>query len=157
MPTTVFLSIRGEGASRMLESFRRTLGDDAASLVVVPTNDDNGYHGSAEVADVVAAREAFALARTPFPAMKAYLSGMVRAELPPRHADHSSEPRPARGMGPRPRGPERPQEPRGRAPERVVEAEAGAESAEREQRRTPLRGRNRNQRRQAPGEAPAAE
>ncbi len=35
MPTTVFLSIRGEGASRVLESFRRALGEEGESLVVV--------------------------------------------------------------------------------------------------------------------------
>src|SRR5690242_7086581 len=104
MPTTVFLSIRGEGASRVLESFRRALGEEAESLVVVTTNDDSGYHGSAEVSDVAAAREAFATARKPFPALKAYIGAGSRDRdeaLPRATPPASSEARPARQPEPR--------------------------------------------------------
>ena len=161
MPTTVFLSIRGEGASRALEVFRRALGEEAASLVVVPTNDDNGYHGSAEVSDVAAAREAFAVARKPFPSLKAYIGagGRERDDAPSRPSPQpSTEARPARPSEPRARSAERPQEargraaePKGRGQEKGREKESTAEGAERGKRRSPLRHRNRNQRRQPPG------
>jgi hypothetical protein len=165
MPTTVFLSLRGEGASRVLESFRRALGEEAESLVVVPTNDDSGYHGSAEVNDVAAAREAFATARKPFPALKAYIGAgsRDRDETLPRTASPTqAEARPVRQAEPKARPTERPQEARGRAAEpkgrgqdKVREKEAPAEGAESSRRRSPLRHRNRNQRRQTPGEGPA--
>lgn len=169
MPTTVYLSIRGEGASRVLEVFRRALGEEAASLVVVPTNDDNGYHGSAEVSDVAAAREAFAVARKPFPALKGFIGagGRERDDAPGRPAGSAPEqargPRPAEQKG---RGGERPQEPRRRAaaPKPPGQEKAGEkppppeapEGGERAKRRSPLRHRNRNQRRQGPDEAPPA-
>src|SRR6478735_8834661 len=73
MPTTVYLSLRGDGASRVLEGFRRALGAEAETLVVVPNRDDTGYYGSADVSDVAAAREAFAAARKLYPALKAFI------------------------------------------------------------------------------------
>lgn len=164
MPTTVFLSLRGEGASRVLESFRRALGEEAASLVVVPTNDDNGYHGSAEVNDVAAAREAFAAARKPFPSLKGYIGagGRDRDDLPSRTpAQSTTEARPARPTEPRSRPPERTQEGRGRAAEqkgrgqekgREKEPPVEGTPTERGRRRSPLRQRNRNQRTQPPGQ-----
>src|SRR5947199_535863 len=153
MPTTVFLSIRGEGASRVLESFRRALGEEAESLVVVPTNDDSGYHGSAEVSDVAAAREAFATARKPFPTLKAYIGAgsRERDEAPPRAMPATSaEARPARQAEPKARSGERSQEARGRAAEpkgrgqdKAREQEAPAEGGEQGRRRSPLRHRSR--------------
>lgn len=142
MPTTVFLSLRGDDASRALESFRRALGEDAQSLVVVPTNDESGYHGSAEVDDLAAAREAFALARKPFPALRAYLGAGGRDEPPPRPAtngdgqsrrggDNRGRPtdRPAESRpDTRARGPEqRPRTGEQRAPERSHETEPPAQ------------------------------
>jgi hypothetical protein len=165
MPTTVFLSIRGEGASRVLEGFRRALGEEAETLVVVPTNDDSGYHGSAEVSDVAAAREAFATARKPFPSLKAYIGAgsRDRDEAPPRATPPTpGEPRPARQSEPKTRTGERSPEargrgaePKGRGQETAREKEAPAEGADPGRRRSPLRHRNRNQRRQTPGEESA--
>ena len=165
MPTTVFLSIRGEGASRVLESFRRALGEEAESLVVVPTNDDSGYHGSAEVSDVAAAREAFATARKPFPSLKAYIGAGAR-----ERDEAPVEVRPARPSEPKVRPAERQQarsaerppetrgravEPKGRGQDKAREKEAPAEGTDPGRRRSPLRYRNRNQRRQTPGDGSA--
>ncbi len=168
MPTTIFLSLRGDDASRALESFRRALGEEATSLVVVPTNDESGYHGSAEVGDVVAVREAFALARKPFPSLRAYIGvggredGGVPRPTPPPHG----EGRPHRSGESRPRAGERPHETRsegrgrateqkGRGQERTREKEAPVDGETREQRRAPMRGRNRNGRRPAQSEGQA--
>ncbi|HEY8598986.1 MAG TPA: hypothetical protein VIL85_11180, partial [Thermomicrobiales bacterium] len=156
MPTTIFLSLRGDDASRVLESFRRALGEEATSLVVVPTNDESGYHGSAEVGDVAAVREAFALARKPFPSLRAYIGAGGRDEGAPRPASVThGEGRPSRAGEARPRSGERPHETRsegrgrateqkGRGQERNQEREASADGETREQRRAPMRGRNRN-------------
>ena len=92
MPT-IFLSLRGDGAPRVLENFRRALGEEATTLVVVPTNDESGYHGSAEVTDVAAAREAFALARKPYPTLKAFLGGGDGGDRPLSIAPSESRPR----------------------------------------------------------------
>ena len=173
MPTTVFLSLRGDDASRVLESFRRALGEDAQSLVVVPTNDESGYHGSAEVGDVAAAREAFAVARKPFPTLRAYLGAGGRDDPMPRQttapageghgrrggesrgrgADRQSDGRAeGRGRGQEARGQQedRPQEPRGQ--ERAREKESAPEGEPREPRRTNSRGRHRGGRRSQGGE-----
>src|SRR3712207_9392741 len=74
MPRTIYLSVRGDGAWRVLEAFRRELGEEAATLVVHPSRDENGFYGSADVADPAAAREAFAPARQPYPTLRAHLS-----------------------------------------------------------------------------------
>ncbi len=150
----IFLSLRGDDAARALESFRRALGEEATSLAVVPTNDETGYHGSAEVSDVAAAREAFTLARKPFPTLRAYLGEGGREE-PPRATDRAArEPRrtnPAnQSTRPANRGPE------GRS--RPTEAEGSAQSPEKPegpgggQRRGQSRGRNRQGRRSSTNE-----
>ena len=74
MTRTIYLSVRGDGAWRVLEAFRRELGEEAATLVVHPSRDENGFYGSADVADPAAAREAFARARQPYPTLRAHLS-----------------------------------------------------------------------------------
>ena len=167
MPTTIFLSLRGDDASRMLESFRRALGEEATSLVVVPTNDESGYHGSAEVGDVAAVREAFALARKPFPTLRAYIGAGGREDGSPRPAPPMhGEGRPNRSGEARSRSGERPHETRsegrgraaeqkGRGQERTHEKETPADGETREQRRAPMRGRNRNNRRPAQSEGQA--
>ncbi len=168
MPTTVFLSLRGDDASRVLESFRRALGEEATSLVVVPTNDESGYHGSAEVGDVAAVREAFALARKPFPTLRAYIGAGGRDEGSSRPVPTMpGEGRPNRGGESRSRpGEQRPHETRiegrgraaeqkGRGQERNHEKEASVDGETREQRRAPMRGRNRNSRRPAQSEGQA--
>ncbi|MDP9375859.1 MAG: hypothetical protein M3Q65_26095, partial [Chloroflexota bacterium] len=71
--TTIYLSVRGDGSWRVLEVFRRALGEDAESLVVQSNRDESGFYGSAEVSDVAAAREAFAAACRAQPGLKAYL------------------------------------------------------------------------------------
>jgi len=169
MPTTVFLSIRGDDATRALESFRRALGEDATSLVIVPTNDESGYHGSAEVGDLAAAREAFALARKPFPTLRAYLGAGGRDEPVTRPAGPpNGEGRPARSGESRSRSGERPTEGRAergegrgrgtegrdRGQERGRETGPPVEGEGREGRRAPLRGRSRSGRRPPQGEAP---
>lgn len=139
MPT-IFLSLRGDGAPRVLESFRRALGEEATTLVVVPTNDESGYHGSAEVTDVAAAREAFALARKPYPTLRAFLGGGEDIARPSRSS--ASEPRS--------RGPEQTHTRRageGRPPrqEHSQDKSAPAEDTERPRRRSSSRGRGRGQ------------
>ena len=167
MPTTIFLSLRGDDALRMLESFRRALGEEATSLVVVPTNDESGYHGSAEVGDVVAVREAFALARKPFPSLRAYIGASGRDDgsvrpTPPMHGEgrpnRSGESRPRSGDRPhetRSEGRGRATEQKGRGQERTHEKETPVDGETREQRRAPMRGRNRTSRRPAQSEGQA--
>lgn len=168
MPTTIFLSLRGDDASRALESFRRALGEDAQSLVVVPTNDESGFHGSAEVGDIAAAHEAFALARKPFPTLRAYLGAGEGDEPTPRPQaatnGESHGRRPGEGRG-RPderssegrgEGRARSAEQRGRGPEsrpqeRSREQEFVAEGKTREPRRANPR-RHRGGRRPQGGE-----
>ena len=84
--TTIYLSVRGDGAWRVLEVFRRALGDEAATLVTYPNRDESGFYGSAEVRDPAAARAAFAAARQPYPGLKAHLSAPPpeRPEAAPR-------------------------------------------------------------------------
>lgn len=152
MPT-IFLSLRGDGAPRVLESFRRALGEEATSLIVVPTNDESGYHGSAEVVDVIAAREAFALARKPYPALKAFLGGGGGGgEDTPRQLrtgageSRSRGPEQASSGGRRRAG-------EGRAPgqERSQEKATPTEETERPRRRSSSRGRGRGEGRSAAG------
>src|SRR5919206_4280494 len=103
MPRTIYLSVRGDGAWRVLEAFRRELGEEAATLVVHPTRDEGGYYGSADVADPAAAREAFARARQPYPTLRAHLSAPPpESEEPPRR-----QPAPD-ARRPQPRPPHRP-------------------------------------------------
>lgn len=158
MPT-IFLSLRGDGAPRVLESFRRALGEEATTLIVVPTNDESGYHGSAEVTDMVAAREAFALARKPYPTLKAFLGGGDGGDRPLSIAP--SDNRPRNGERPtgegrrrpdegRPRIPERSGEGRPRSAERPPEQTAEGEEPERNRRRSGSRGRGRGGSRPTP-------
>ena len=150
MPT-IFLSLRGDGAPRVLESFRRALGAEATTLVVVPTNDENGYHGSAEVTDVAAAREAFALARKPYPTLKAFLGGGDGGDRPINAAP--TEGRPRGGERPGGEGRRRSDEGRPRVQERPTEkASTNGEEPERSRRRSGSRGRGRGQSRLAPPE-----
>jgi hypothetical protein len=79
MPTTICLYLRGDGATRALEAFRRALGTEVEALSIHPNRDDTGYYGSVDVASVEAAREAFTAARQPFPTLKAYL-GVLPAD-----------------------------------------------------------------------------
>ncbi len=150
MPT-IFLSLRGDGAPRVLESFRRALGEEATTLIVVPTNDESGYHGSAEVTDVVAAREAFALARKPYPTLKAFLGGgdggdRLLSIAPPEN-------RPRNGERPAGENRRRSDEGRPRTQERATEkAPAESEEQERSRRRSGSRGRGRGQSRPATSE-----
>ena len=51
MATTIYLSVRGDGAWRVLESFRRALGEEAGTLVIQPNRDESGFYGSAEVSN----------------------------------------------------------------------------------------------------------
>lgn len=74
MPVTVYLSVRGDGAWRTVEAFRRALGPQAETLVVHPNRDESGFYGSADVEDAALAREAFTQARAPYPNLKAHLS-----------------------------------------------------------------------------------
>lgn len=149
MPTTIFLSVRGDGSWRMLESFRRALGQEAASLVVHSNRDESGFYGSADVSDPTAAREAFATARQPYPGLKAYL-GTVTSRERDEPARVTSTP-----QSPVARGNARntaPREPRAR--ERTNERKrepAASEQPPRATRRAPLRRRNRNERRPAAG------
>ena len=171
MPITVYLSLRGDGASRVLENFRRALGEEAETLIVHPNRDDTGYYGSADVGDVAAAREAFATARKLYPAVKAFLgvAGREPDELPVRVATNGQVPPRSRPPEQKPRLPERdaearpravnppparePGKPREKAQEKPRgKDEAPAREGEPGRQRAPLRRRNRNQRRQ-PGEA----
>jgi hypothetical protein len=145
MPT-IFLSLRGDGAPRVLETFRRALGEEATSLTVVPTNDEGGYHGSAEVADVVAAREAFALARKPYPTLKAFLGEGDGGDRPPNVA--FPEGRSRGGERPPGEGRRRPDEGRPRGQERPADKAPVGEDPERSRRRSGSRGRGRGQSRQ---------
>ena len=112
MATTIYLSVRGDGAWRVLESFRRALGEEAGTLVIQPNRDESGFYGSAEVSDPAAAREAFTSARQPYPGLKAHLSapppegeGGYRQPHPPqrppgqRPAEHGDR-GPRQGQGP---------------------------------------------------------
>jgi hypothetical protein len=124
MPTTIYVTARGDGSWRLLDQFRRALGAEAESLVVQSNRDESGFYGSADVSDVAAAREAFAEARKPYPGLKAHLSA------PPPEREEAPRRAPAQPQAPRePRGPRPPQE------------VAGAN--ERGQRRSPLRQRSR--------------
>jgi hypothetical protein len=149
MPT-IFLSLRGDGAPRVLESFRRALGEEAATLIVVPTNDESGYHGSAEVTDIAAAREAFALARKPYPTLKAFLGGSDGGDRPVHVV--VSEGRPRGGERPPAEGRRRPDEGRPRSQERATEKASVGEEQERSRRRSGSRGRGRGQSRPTPPE-----
>ena len=84
MPRTIYLSVRGDGAWRVLEAFRRELGEEAATLVVHPSRDESGFYGSADVSDPAAAREAFSRARQTYPTLKAHFSA------PPPESEDSS-------------------------------------------------------------------
>ena len=89
MTRTIYLSVRGDGAWRVLEAFRRELGEEAATLVVHPSRDENGFYGSADVADPAAAREAFTRARQPYPTLRAHLSA------PPPESEEPARRQPA--------------------------------------------------------------
>ncbi len=150
MPT-IFLSLRGDGAPRVLESFRRALGEEATTLIVVPTNDESGYHGSAEVTDVAAAHEAFAIARKPYPTLKAFLGGGDGGDRP-LHIP-PAEGRPRGGERPMGEGRRRVNEGRPRNQERPIEkAPAEGDEQERSRRRSGSRERGRGQSRPAPPE-----
>lgn len=84
--TTIYVYARGDGSWRVLETFKRALGEAAATLVVHPNRDESGFYGSADVRDPAAARAAFAEACRPFPGLKAHLSAPPpeREELPQR-------------------------------------------------------------------------
>lgn len=86
--TTIYVYARGDGSWRVLETFKRALGEAAATLVVHPNRDESGFYGSADVRDPVAARAAFADACRPFPGLKAHLSAPPpeREEPPQRPA-----------------------------------------------------------------------
>ena len=157
MPITMCLYFRGDGATRALDAFRRALGAEAETLIVHPNRDDSGYYGSAEVLNVEAVREAFATARQPFPALKAYL-GVLPAER------DQAAPRVASGRVGEPRGRSegkpaggRPGEARAgnggaalaRGQEQSVPGES-ARPAEQNGRKPPPRNRSRNERRPQP-------
>ncbi len=148
MPT-IFLSLRGDGAPRVLESFRRALGEEATTLIVVPTNDESGYHGSAEVTDVAVAREAFALARKPYATLKAFLGGGDGGDHPMHVAAPTGRPR--GGERPAGEGRRRSDEGRPRSQERATEKAPSGEEQERS-RRSGSRGRGRGQSRPASSE-----
>lgn len=153
MPTTVYLSLRGDGASRALEGFRRALGAEAETLVVVPNRDDTGYYGSAEVDDVAAAREAFAAARKLYPTLKAFIGvgGREPEEPPARPQGGAPAPR-NRPPDQKPRPPEQRSSPQAAAREKQRGKDvAQGHDGEASKQRMPLRRRNRNQRRQAGG------
>lgn len=121
MTRTIYLSVRGDGSWRLLEAFRRSLGQEAEALVVHANRDESGFYGSADVSDPNAAREAFVAARQQFPGLKAYCGGAA-----PEHEDP----------------------PRQVARRRVDPAER-EQGGERSQRRRPLRQRGRGSERQA--------
>jgi hypothetical protein len=110
MTTTIYLSVRGDGSWRVLEGFRRALGEDAGTLVVQSNRDESGFYGSADVSDVEAARAAFAAARQPYPGLKAHLSAPPpeREEAPRRQGNPPAarpprpEQRQVREQGPAP-------------------------------------------------------
>ena len=105
MTRTIYLSVRGDGAWRVLEAFRRELGEEAATLVVHPTRDEGGFYGSADVADPAAAREAFARARQPYPTLRAHLSAPPpESEEPARRQPAPDARRPQPGPPQRPAG-----------------------------------------------------
>ena len=92
MPTTIYLSVRGDGSWRVLEALRRTLGEEAGALTVQPNRDESGFYGSAEVSDVVAIRQAFIAACQLSPGLKAYFGAPA-----PEHEDapRRAPPRPS--------------------------------------------------------------
>ncbi|HEX5503596.1 MAG TPA: hypothetical protein VFW96_13310 [Thermomicrobiales bacterium] len=97
MTTTIYLSVRGDGAWRVLEFFRHALGEDAGTLVVQSNRDESGFYGSADVRDVEAARAAFTTARQPYPGLKAHLSAPApEREEPPRRTGGPPAARPPR-------------------------------------------------------------
>jgi len=147
MPTTIFLSVRGDGSWRVLESFRRALGQEAAALVVQSNRDESGFYGSADVNDPTAAREAFSAARQPFPGLKAYLGTVSREREESVRATPAPRNPLARGNA---RGSE-PREPRSRERANECKREPAPEQPPRPNRRAPLRRRNRNERRPAAG------
>jgi hypothetical protein len=147
MPTTIFLSVRGDGSWRVLESFRRALGQEAAALVVQSNRDESGFYGSADVNDPTAAREAFSAARQPFPGLKAYLGTVSREREESVRATPAPRNSVARGNA---RATE-PREPRSRERANERKREPASEQPPRPNRRAPLRRRNRNERRPAAG------
>jgi hypothetical protein len=164
MPTTVCLYLRGDGATRALEAFRRALGTEAEAFEVHPNRDDSGYYGSADVTNVEAAREAFSAARQPFPALKAYFGILPadREEGAPRGGhgrsgdgrsrqseQRSSSIRPAMGK------PIADGASASRGQERPRQAHADDQSGEQGGRK-PLRFRNRNDRRKQSDRDPQA-
>jgi hypothetical protein len=147
MPTTIFLSVRGDGSWRRLESFRRALGQEAESLVVHSNRDDSGFYGSADVSDPTIAREAFSAARQSYPGLKAYLGTVSREREEPIRAPSAPRSPAARG-GARSTAP---REPRTRERTNERKRELAPEQPPRPNRRAPLRRRNRNERRPAAG------
>lgn len=148
MPRTIYVSVRGDGSWRVLESFRGALGEEAKTLVIHPNRDDSGFYGSAEVNDVAAAREAFAVARQPYPGLKAHLSA------PPPERE-GSPPQPQQGQSRR-QSSQRAQEGASRPTrhsqsQQADQAAAPARPASREGREH--RGRVRGRRRPAPGQS----
>lgn len=162
MATTVCLYLRGDGATRALEAFRRALGAEVEALDIHPNRDESGYYGSADVASVETAREAFVAARQPFPTLKAYFG------ILPTEREESAP----RGGSARPNeGRNRQQEPKqsnirraegkpiadGTPPSRGQEKPRPAQSdnaGEQNGRKSPLRFRNRNERRKQQGDKP---
>ena len=155
MATTICLYLRGDGATRALEAFRRALGVEMEALSIHPNRDDTGYYGSADVESVEAAREAFVAARQPFPTLKAYFGILPaeRDEIAPR----GSSPRANEGRGrqhePRQSGIRRaegkpiadsPHSSRDQEKPRSARADSGGDQGG---RKSPLRFRNRNERR----------
>lgn len=169
MSTTICLYLRGDGATRALEVFRRALGTEADSLSIHPNRDETGYYGSADVQNVDAAREAFATARQPFPTLKAYLGILPaeRDEVPPRGGQPRSseargrqhEPRPPSGRHTDGRaGSNGASAPRGQEKARPARPNQPDQHGEQGGRKAPLRFRNRNERRRRPDrEKPADE
>jgi hypothetical protein len=152
MPTTICLYLRGDGATRALEAFRRALGTEVEALSIHPNRDDTGYYGSVDVASVEAAREAFTAARQPFPTLKAYL-GVLPADRD-ESAPRGGQERPGDGRG-RQQGQRsssiRPAEGKpianGHGALRSQEKPHAEQSGEQNGRKPPLRFRNRNDRR----------
>jgi hypothetical protein len=152
MPTTICLYLRGDGATRALEAFRRALGAEAEAFSIHPNRDDTGYYGSADVASVEAARHAFSAERQPFPTLKAYIGILPaeREESAPRGGQ--SRAGEGRGRGQEPRSSSiRPAEGKpisnGSGPMRSQEKSRPEQSGEQGGRKPPLRFRNRNDRR----------
>lgn len=156
MPTTICLYLRGDGATRALEAFRRTLGAEVEALSIHPNRDDSGYYGSADVESVEAAREAFVAARQPFPTLKAYF-GILPAERDENAPRGGGSPRANEGRGrqqePRQSSIRRaegkpiadgPPSSRGQEKSRPAQADNGSDQGG---RKSPLRFRNRNDRR----------